>query len=385
MKYKLKSGGIIKFQNAGSLPRWMKNLNSWFSGIPNSDESAGERILNSTIEQANAASTQEERDQIYKDSAKKNLAVTGQSLMMIPMLNEFATYGLLGGGIRLGTEIAGAKAGEYVLGKGGDWVDKQLDTKFLGTTGRIIGGALGWLGGSNATTPLFRNLAGKGIKFKMPEQTYRNLRGQYNENLRNKLIKKYNSFVDDANIPYNKELIELKRLGPEFAPQLEGYKHLPENATLEETMAQIRETMTRHNQFARGVHGEGLTEEQLMNALLHGPNGNAWVSSFPQYAGTYGNYIGLVQRPVKFGRNPLKWIDQNNFKLAGYNTRLWNRPDSFKTWWDPKSTHGYHNEILINNPEGANNLQFVKWLRTDADPFIELPENVTSLNWRTYK
>ena len=85
-----------------------------------SDESVGERIFNSTIEKANNASTQEERDKIYKDSAKNNLAVTGQSLMMLPMLGEFATYGLLGGGLRLGTGIAGSKAGEYVLGKGGD-------------------------------------------------------------------------------------------------------------------------------------------------------------------------------------------------------------------------------------------------------------------------
>lgn len=36
------------------------------------------------------------------------------------MLNEFATYGLLGGGLRLGVGMTGSKAGEYVLGKGGD-------------------------------------------------------------------------------------------------------------------------------------------------------------------------------------------------------------------------------------------------------------------------
>lgn len=177
MRYK--QGGIIKLQNAGSLPKWIEKLNSWFSGIPDSDESAGERILNSTIERANKASTQEERDQIYKDSAKKNLAVTGQSLMMIPMLGEFTTYGLLGGGLRLGTGMAGSKAGEYVLGKGGDWADKKLNTKFLGTTGRILGGLGGWWGGSSATTPLFRNLAGKGITLHMPQETFMNLRGQY--------------------------------------------------------------------------------------------------------------------------------------------------------------------------------------------------------------
>ena len=202
MIYKLQTGGIIKLQKAGSLPKWIQKLNSW--SIPDSDESAGERVLNSTIEQANKASTQEERDQIYKDSAKKNLAVTGQSLMMLPMLGEFTTYGLLGGGLRLGTGMAGSKAGEYVLGKGGDWADKQLNTKFLGTTGRIIGGLGGWWGGSSATTPLFRNLAGKGITLHMPQETFANLRNQYFTNAGNGAISKATPDIVQTNIEAGK-------------------------------------------------------------------------------------------------------------------------------------------------------------------------------------
>ena len=78
MIYKLQNGGIIKLQNAGSLPKWMQKLNSW--SIPDSDESAGERVLNSTIEQANDATTQEERDKIYKNKSAATLATTALSL-----------------------------------------------------------------------------------------------------------------------------------------------------------------------------------------------------------------------------------------------------------------------------------------------------------------
>ena len=74
---KFKSGGIIKLQNAGVLPRWMQKLNSW--SMPESDESAGERIFNSTIKAANNASTQEERDKIYLDSAKRRALVGSAS------------------------------------------------------------------------------------------------------------------------------------------------------------------------------------------------------------------------------------------------------------------------------------------------------------------
>lgn len=45
-----------------------------------SDESAGERILNKTIEKANSAKTDEERKKIYNDTAKKELAVTAASV-----------------------------------------------------------------------------------------------------------------------------------------------------------------------------------------------------------------------------------------------------------------------------------------------------------------
>lgn len=220
MKYKYKRGGVVKLQNAGSLPKWMQKLNAWANkNISESDESVGERILNSTIKEANNASTQEERDKIYKDSAKNNLAVTGQSLMILPMLGEFTTYGLLGGGLRLGTGLTGSKAGEYVLGKAGDWADKKLNTKFLGTTGRILGGLGGWWGGSSATTPLFRNLAGKGITLHMPQETFMNLRGQYFTNAASKarVNSKPNPILNSTIEHLYKEYPELSSIGPKEA------------------------------------------------------------------------------------------------------------------------------------------------------------------------
>lgn len=152
---------------------WLKKIK-----LPETDDSPGDRILNNTIKEANNASTQEERDNIYKDRAKKTLAVTGQSLMAIPMLGEFATYGLLGGGLRLGAGMAGSKAGEYVLGKGGDWADKKLGTNWIGTAGRIGGGLMGFGLGTNATTPLLRSAAAKGITMHIPQETFSKLRNE---------------------------------------------------------------------------------------------------------------------------------------------------------------------------------------------------------------
>ena len=152
---------------------WLKKIK-----LPETDDSPGDRILNNTIKEANNASTQEERDNIYKDRAKKTLAITGQSLMAIPMLGEFATYGLLGGGLRLGAGMAGSKAGEYVLGKGGDWADKKLGTNWIGTAGRIGGGLMGFGLGTNATTPLLRSAAAKGITMHIPQETFSKLRNE---------------------------------------------------------------------------------------------------------------------------------------------------------------------------------------------------------------
>ena len=73
------------------IPKWLQRLNSWSSKyVPQSEESAGERILNSTIEQANAADTQEKRDEIYKDRGIATLATTAVSLSPYVFTNPAA-------------------------------------------------------------------------------------------------------------------------------------------------------------------------------------------------------------------------------------------------------------------------------------------------------
>ena len=104
-------------------------------------------------------------DETWKNSRKQLAAITTQGLLMAPMLGEFGTYGLLGGGLRIGVGITGSKAGEYVLGKGGDWADKQLNTNFLGTTGRIIGGLAMYPFGSSVGYKGALNLAEKFPRF----------------------------------------------------------------------------------------------------------------------------------------------------------------------------------------------------------------------------
>ena len=128
--------------------------------MPETDDSLGDRIFNKTVEAANNAETDEERKKIYNESAKNNLAVTGMSLMGIPMLNEFATYGLLGGGLRVGSGLAGSKVGEYAFGKAGDYGDKKLNTNFLGTTGRILGGFAGYGAGRTGMDLGIKSISG---------------------------------------------------------------------------------------------------------------------------------------------------------------------------------------------------------------------------------
>ena len=347
------------------LPKWMQKLNSWASkNIPESDESVGERILNSTIKEANNASTQEERDQIYKDSAKKNLAVTGQSLMMIPMLNEFATYGLLGGGLRLGAGIAGSKAGEYVLGKGGDWVDKQLNTKFLGTTGRILGGLGGWWGGSSATMPLFRNLAGKGITLHMPQETFMNLRGQYFDRAaknikldtstlpklqyRDRLTKDYLEFGPDSNI-YGDNVSKLVHWDPmttgtrSALPINGGFSRDPvyfphfENGKLVPAIGQIRSKL-----------GNGQMYEHPYHPIFFGGNKPWWETPGSNFSDQYLKQTTFDKS--KF-TGPKQYYDRWA-KTERRNLR------NLRNWYTKYGPQNKSDRYLITDPENLVDYEF---------------------------
>jgi len=98
-------------------------------------------------------------------------------LLTSPMiLGELGTYGPAVGGLRLAAGSAGATGGSYITGKVGDLGDRVFKTNFLGDTGRILGGFIGFGAGMKATTPLLRKAATKGITLHMPEETFTRLR-----------------------------------------------------------------------------------------------------------------------------------------------------------------------------------------------------------------
>lgn len=184
MIYKFDKGGIVKLQNAGSVPEYgnieqiakynrehgtnfykmsqvlehdkqqalQKSQNkkkSFWEILAGHPESAGEAILNKTIETANNAELPETRSKIYNDTGKAQLATTAGSLLTLPMLGEFSTYGLLGGASRLAGGFGGSAVGSYTLGKAGELGDRTFGTTWMKPAGQVIGGFAGWGPGSN--------------------------------------------------------------------------------------------------------------------------------------------------------------------------------------------------------------------------------------------
>lgn len=183
MIYKFNNGGIVKLQNAGSIPEYdnieqiakynrehgtnfykmsqvlehdkqqalqkSQNKKSFWEILAGHPESSGEAILNKTIETANNAELPETRSKIYNDTGKTQLATTAGSLLTLPMLGEFSTYGLLGGTSRLAGGMTGSTVGSYTLGKAGELGDRTFGTTWMKPAGQIIGGFAGWGPGSN--------------------------------------------------------------------------------------------------------------------------------------------------------------------------------------------------------------------------------------------
>ena len=127
------------------IPKWMKTV---LKAMSTSDESAGEHILNKTIEKANTAKTDEERKQIYNDTAKKELAVTTASLaphmvtslakdaVASKLIGETATSMLGGEGLnKVTTDVTGNSWGRNMAGlfgkKGQELYDKNKGVQLV--------------------------------------------------------------------------------------------------------------------------------------------------------------------------------------------------------------------------------------------------------------
>ena len=131
---------------------------------------------------------------------QKYLGANATGILNVPIGSEIATYGLLGGGLRLGAGTATGAAGSWLGGKAGDLADKQFGTNWIGTAGRIGGGFAGFVPGMNAATRVLRTAAGKGVTLYMPQNIFMGLRGQYFDNIANAAVKHSTPTIVDKNI-----------------------------------------------------------------------------------------------------------------------------------------------------------------------------------------
>lgn len=94
----------------------------------------------------------------WKQDAKTTTLVALGALASVPLAGEFATYGALGGAARVGGGFLGSHLGSKGLGWVGNYADSKLGTDFLGTTGNVLGGFLGFGLGMGATGNIVDNI-----------------------------------------------------------------------------------------------------------------------------------------------------------------------------------------------------------------------------------
>ena len=186
-----KQGGILKFQNSGKIKNFAKKIFNTMSGI---SQQASENMrdvrtggFHSTVKELQDEGKYEEA----QDLANKYIKASTVGLTLPMMASELTTYGLLGGSARLAAGIGGSKAGEWALGKVGDYADKQLGTTWIGPTGRVIGGLAGWGLGTKPVQFGLRSAAANGVTMHMPTETFNTLRHEAFTNSANKVGQRY--------------------------------------------------------------------------------------------------------------------------------------------------------------------------------------------------
>ena len=143
MIYKLQTGGIVKLQNAGNVPRIKVAPPDDLETVPVQRDNTttkqnvvdtGRRSVKKSREQKKQEELFEEvAQEILKDEEKKQRYQTGsrwaiddQPLqtehpeLAVLFAPEFTTYGALGGAARVGLGLAGSRAGSYALGTAGN-------------------------------------------------------------------------------------------------------------------------------------------------------------------------------------------------------------------------------------------------------------------------
>ena len=173
---------IKKYQKpAGTLPKIKDFAKRVFNKMNSVSQQASENIrdtrtggLHSTIKELQDEGKYEEA----QDLSKKYLAASATGLTLPLIASEFTTYGLLGGGFRLGSGFGVGYAGEKGLGYIGDKIDKSVGTNWVGPTSRVIGSFAGFGVGSNLANRGLRTLARQSITMRMPQETFMKLHGE---------------------------------------------------------------------------------------------------------------------------------------------------------------------------------------------------------------
>lgn len=380
---------IKKYQNAGVLPR-LKNFGRRVFNTMNSvSQQASENMrdvrtgtLHSDIKDLQEKGKYEEAQNLAKNYLKADAA----GIMLPAIASEFATYGLLGGGLRLGAGTATGYLGEKGLGTAGDYADKKLGTNWIGNTGRIVGGFAGFGVGSNLVNRGLRGLATRGITMHMPQETFMKLRGEGLARAANKIFntktvpiggkeisitptssdngKTYWRLFErpskintaetqgrpkDMRFDYNLSEADYKKVlsdANDFA-QKYGYSEIKDTP---DALKQIQDMYRRHNTFGRtitdpdefnpvnhhfGPEHRGLTTEQRAKiAATKGypytfgeknPTDRIFVTGSPEALEGYGaseQPTLAVRRSVSLGHNPLKWRQNAEFTLGDWSREM---------------------------------------------------------------
>ena len=430
MIYKLKNGGIVKLQAAGRIPK-LKRL---FKVISKKGSEAVKTLTNNTSKVPTTIETIPDSHRIFRAPVYKGGSIRDPYFSFFTTDPEYARqYGPVNKYI-LEQKGPAAIAKEPMIGSS-DIVENDM---FIDRNTRGVPGAKIILGHDLITSDI--PIKSKGLEIlsiNMPSSltlvsnpkaatTYhfdgrmpmsrpisaaeklgipkgeRNQSLKNNEPFRIELIKSYNEWIKRFNDAANKDAESLKQLelssGFKF-DTVPGYEPLSQNATIQEAMDQIKQTMHRHNRYYRGVFlpvgfdaelVKSLPEEeQLITAATRtrASGQGLWITPETN-AGIYGSNgkVALIERPFKFGKDPRKWISDGDFKI-GYSSDAFGKGYDVIMPWNDKPQFN-SNEYLSFKP-----MRFIQWQPTIKQTAnidgknieyetVDLPRSNTTLNFK---
>lgn len=115
----------------------------------NDEETQGSFRFKQTVNEANNASTPEDRNRIYKNAAKQRLAETATAFMAPAIGADIVASGFVPAAIKFGTGAVTGAMGGYAGNVVGKELDKDLGTTFIEPALSFAGGLAGGIKGYN--------------------------------------------------------------------------------------------------------------------------------------------------------------------------------------------------------------------------------------------